>query len=70
MREEIRVYFFLLEKVNFWGERRDYWHYLSEVVSKMKTLDGCVKRVQGLSQVSHVTYTVEPHIADNHFVLC
>ncbi len=39
------------DKVSFWGERRDYWSYLSEVVSKMKTLDGCVKRVQGISQV-------------------
>lgn len=39
------------EKVNFWGERRDYWHYLTEGLGNIKELDSCVKIVQALPQV-------------------
>ena len=41
----------IAEKMSFWGERRDYWSYLSESVGDMKTLDGCVKIIQALLQV-------------------
>ena len=45
------------EKLSFWGDRRDYWNYLSEGVARMKTLETIVKSVQTLAQVSHVTVT-------------
>lgn len=40
------------EKVSFWGERRDYWHYLSEGVGSMKTFDAITKHVQTLTQLT------------------
>ena len=45
------------EKLSFWGDRRDYWNYLSEGVARMKSLEIIVKRVQTLAHVSHVTVT-------------
>ena len=39
------------DKLSFWGERRDYWHFLSEAVGKMKGLEECVRRTQYLPQV-------------------
>ena len=39
------------EKSSFWGERRDYWHYLSEGVGELKGLDSIVKIVQAQQQV-------------------
>ena len=42
------------EKLSFWGDRRDYWNYLSEGVGRMKTLETIVKRVQTLAHVSHM----------------
>ncbi len=39
------------EKSSFWGERRDYWHYLSEGVGELKALDSIVKIVQAQQQV-------------------
>ena len=37
--------------MSFWGERRDYWNYLSESVGEMKALDTIVKLVQTQPQV-------------------
>ena len=45
------------EKLSFWGDRRDYWNYLSEGVSRRKTLETVVKKVQSLAHVSHMTVT-------------
>lgn len=50
-----------LEKLSFWGERKDYYHYMTENLSGLKTFDHMVKRVQGLTEVrrshdSHVTF--------------
>ena len=42
------------EKLSFWGDRRDYWNYLSEGVGHMKSLETIVKRVQTLAHVSHM----------------
>ena len=39
------------DKVSFWGERRDYWHYLSEEVGGVKSLGGITKQVQAIPQV-------------------
>ncbi len=41
----------LSEKSSFWGDKRDYWHYLSEGVGEIKALDSVVKIVQAQSQV-------------------
>jgi hypothetical protein len=40
------------EKLSFWGDRRDYWNYLSEGVGRMKTLETIVKRVQTLAHLA------------------
>lgn len=40
--------------MSFWGDRRDYWHYLSEGIGRMKVLETIVKQVQTLAHVSHV----------------
>ena len=45
------------EKLSFWGDRRDYWNYLSEGVGRMKTLETIVKQVQTLAHVSHMILT-------------
>lgn len=42
----------VIEHVSFWGDRRDYWHYLSTGVGGMKQLDDIVKKVQSLAHVS------------------
>ena len=40
-----------VEKLSFWGERKDYWHWMAEVAGGIKTLEQLVKRVQGFSEV-------------------
>ena len=40
-----------LEHVSFWGDRHDYWNYLSSNVASMKQLNDVVKKVQLLTQV-------------------
>lgn len=42
------------DKLSFWGDRRDYWNYLSEGIGRMKALETIVKQVQTLAHVSHV----------------
>lgn len=44
----------LSDKLSFWGDRRDYWNYLSEGIGRMKALETIVKQVQTLAHVSHV----------------
>ncbi|XP_019854093.1 PREDICTED: FYVE and coiled-coil domain-containing protein 1-like [Amphimedon queenslandica] len=39
------------EKLSFWGERRDYYHYIMENLSGLKNFEQIVKRVQGLSEI-------------------
>lgn len=38
-----------LEKQSFWGERKDYFHYLSE--GGIKSLDPLIKKVNSLAEV-------------------
>ena len=42
----------LVEKLSFWGERKDYWHWMAEVAGGIKTLEQLVKKVQAISEVS------------------
>jgi len=52
---------YVLEHVSFWGDRHDYWHYLSTNVSGMKELNDIVKKVQLLTNVrshDHVYYKI------------
>ena len=42
----------IVEKLSFWGERKDYWHWMAEVAGGIKTLEQLVKRVQGFSEVT------------------
>ena len=44
----------LTEKLTFWGERKDYFHYLSEGLGSLKTLDIPIKRVQGMNEVYYI----------------
>ena len=42
------------EKLSFWGERRDYFHYLSDQIADMKALESCCKKVNSYPKVGHV----------------
>lgn len=57
------------EKVNFWGERRDYWHYLTEGLGNMKELDSCVKIVQVLPQVGEIMLYVSTTLCVNVYAI-
>ena len=45
----------LAEKVTFWGEKKDYYHYLTENVDGLKSLDQVIKKVQALTEVQEYT---------------
>ena len=42
---------FATERLNFWGERRDYYHYLTEQLSDMKDLEVVSKKILRFPQV-------------------
>eukprot|EP00731_Ephydatia_muelleri_P012846 Em0007g156a len=42
----------LKERLSFWGERRDYWGYLSEGCAGNKALDPIIKHIQSSTQVA------------------
>lgn len=50
------LYTHLTEKSSFWGERRDYWHYLSEGIGELKALGSIIKKVQSQSQVLNPSF--------------
>ena len=39
------------ERSSFWGDRRDYYHYLTEQLSDLKDLEVVSKRILGFPQV-------------------
>ena len=41
--------FFFLEKQSFWGDRKDYFHYLTE--GGVKSLEPLIKKVTGSVEV-------------------
>ena len=62
------VYIIYLEHVSFWGDRHDYWNYLTSNVGSMKQLNDVVKKVQSLTQVrscDHCYHDYLWHITDN-----
>ena len=41
------------DKVNFWGEKRDYYHFLTQSISGRKDLEQEAKKIQGFPKVSY-----------------
>ena len=45
------------EKISFWGERKDYWHYMTEDLQGMRELSQSVKSIQAKPEVSSLLST-------------